>query len=258
MPSPADTLRIALPLPLPRLFDYLPVCIGYGNPPVTSAINALQIAMPASDSIGHRVRVPFGPRELVGSVAAAGATDPDLPELRGIIDLLDEAPLFHGELLDSLHWLARYTHAPLGEVFASALPAALRRGESLPDTHAGAWRLTKTGATALTGLRAGSKPRRFAELLHAATRGAGTLDEGTLDEGTLDAVQPGWRTAARALARRALVERVAVAVVAGAVDPRPAAPTPNPNTRCHRTVLGAHDAHRDVAGTGDRQRQDRV
>ena len=197
MPSPADTLRVALPLPLPRLFDYLPVCIGYGNPPVTSAINALQVAMPASDNIGHRVRVPFGPRELVGIVAAAGTTDPGLPELRGIIDLLDEAPLFHGELLDSLHWLARYTHAPLGEVFATALPSTLRRGEPLPDTHAWAWQLTEAGATGLPGLRAGSKPRRFAELLHVAP----------CDEDTLDALQPGWRTAARALAKRALVER---------------------------------------------------
>ena len=76
--------------------------------------------------------------------------------------------LFHGELFESLRWLARYTHAPLGEVLATALPAALRRGEPLPDTHAWAWRLTEEGATRLASLRAGSKPRHFAGLLQAA------------------------------------------------------------------------------------------
>ena len=36
--------------------------------------------------------------------------------------MLDVEPLFRGELLDSLRWLVRYTHAPAGEVFATALP----------------------------------------------------------------------------------------------------------------------------------------
>src|SRR5690606_41422009 len=64
----------------------------------------------------RRVRVPFGPRELVGVVAAIGPPAADAPELRAIIERLDQAPLLHGELLASLRWLARYTHAPLGEV----------------------------------------------------------------------------------------------------------------------------------------------
>src|SRR5690606_34050830 len=117
----------------PRLFDYR-------APAGLAAAPALA---------GCRVRVPFGPRELVGVVAGVGDADGDGPELRDARVLLDPAPLLRGELLDSLRWLARYVHAPLGEVFATALPAALRRGEPLPDTHAWAWRLTEAGATTL-------------------------------------------------------------------------------------------------------------
>ena len=121
--SPAPVaLRVALPVPLPRLFDYLP--------PPGCAADAVQT--------GQRVRVPFGSREVVGVVLGHGPAEAGV-ELRQAIELLDEAPLLAGELLASLRWLAGYLHAPLGEVLATALPAALRRGEPLPDTTAFGW-----------------------------------------------------------------------------------------------------------------------
>ncbi len=198
-PAPPAILRVALPLPLPRLFDYrlpegrLPEGgLGEGMPPAGMA--------PTAAEVGRRVRVPFGTRELVGVVAAVGAADAHAPELRAAFALLDDAPLLDGELLDSLRWLARYTHAPLGEVLATALPAALRRGEPLPDTHAWAWQLTAAGIAARARLRDGSRPRRLAELLRT-----GIGDEDALAE-HLD----GWRAAARTLAQRGLAERLAV------------------------------------------------
>jgi len=213
MPVAADSiLRVALPLPLPRLFDY----------------RAPDGASPSADAVGRRVRVPFGNRELVGLVAAIGPPDPDAPELRTALALLDAASLFHGELRDSLHWLARYTHAPLGEVFATALPAALRRGESLPDTHAWAWVLTEAGVTAHSRLR--GKPRRFADLLHAAAR----------DEDALDELLEDWRSAARALAKRGLAERVAIAASQYAPTPQPG-PTLNVEQRAAIDAIHATD-----------------
>jgi primosomal protein N' (replication factor Y) len=179
---PDAVLRVALPLPLARLFDYLP----------PSGLDAM------SGLVGQRVRVPFGPRELVGVVAEVGPAGDPQAELRTALGLPDAEPLLQGELLDSLRWLARYTHAPLGEVLATALPAALRRGEPLPDTHAWAWRLTEAGATAT--LRAG-RPQRLAALLRERAR---TEDE-------LDELLDGWRAAMRALAGRELVERLAIA-----------------------------------------------
>ena len=176
-------LKVALPLPLPRLFDYLPA-----DGPTADAAD-----------IGRRVRVQFGNRSLCGVVAATGPADAVPADAIKPVEWLEPEPLFAGELLASLRWLARYLHAPLGEVLATALPAALRRGEPLPDTHAWGWCLTEAGATALPAMRAG-RPRQLAELLADAVR----------EEDRLDASQPGWRTAMRALQARGLVERVAL------------------------------------------------
>ena len=200
-PAAETVLQVALPVPLARWFDYrAPPDHGEGAP------------------VGKRVRVPFGTRELVGVVVGTG-TGEDGVGLKQALAYVDDVPLFHGELLESLHWLARYTHAPLGEVFATALPAALRRGEPVPDTHAWAWRLTEAGQTARDGLRAG-KPRRLADLLHGSAR----------DEEALDLVLAGWRTAARALAQRGLAERIAMRASQLAPQPQ-AGPTPGAEQR---------------------------
>lgn len=63
MPDADNVLQVALPLPLPQLFDYR-------APPGTPA---------TPDLPGRRVRVPFGPRELVGVVAAIGPPAADAP-----------------------------------------------------------------------------------------------------------------------------------------------------------------------------------
>ncbi|WP_225876172.1 primosomal protein N' [Lysobacter solisilvae (ex Woo and Kim 2020)] len=180
-PAPALVWNVALPVPLPRLFDYRPAA-GEAGP----------------GDIGCRVRVPFGTRELVGVIAGIAPPDDATPELR-TGERLDSAPLLQGELLESLRWLARYAHAPLGEVVATALPASLRQGEPLADTHAWGWRLTEAGRTAWPRLR--GKPRRLADLLADAER----------DEDALATLLEDWRGAARALAGRALVERFALA-----------------------------------------------
>ena len=193
--TPASVWSVALPVRLPRRFDYLPID-GH--------------AVSAAD-VGCRVRVPLGTRELVGVIAAVGAPEPDGPALRPATSLLDAEPLLAGELLESLRWLARYTHAPLGEVLATALPTALRHGEALPDTRSWGWRLTEAGRTAR--LRAGA-PARLAALL-------GESDGAGVEEGVLETASDGWRAAARALAGRGLAERVPVAPAAPLADPGP-------------------------------------
>ena len=210
MPAPS-ACQVALPVPLARLFDYLPAA-----------------SMMPGEAVGCRVRVPFGNRELVGVVASAGPAS-DAGALREVLAQLDQEPLFHGELMQSLQWLARYLHAPLGEVLATALPALLRRGEPLPDTHAWAWQLNEAGHTALPGLRSG-RPRDMAMQLQA-----GALDEDALQL----ALGDGWRSAARALAKRGLAERIAVPANALASAPTAAAPSPNPG---QQAAIDAIDA----------------
>jgi primosomal protein N' (replication factor Y) (superfamily II helicase) len=175
---PPTVLRVALPVPRPGLFDYLP-----------------DASAPADAGwIGCRVRVPFGRRELIGVVAeigpAAAAT------LRPIEARLDARPLFDAELWATLGWAARYYHAPLGEMLATALPARLRAGAELPPSALRGWQLTEAGCSALGGLRRG-RPQRLAALL------AG----GPQSEAALDLALPDWRPAARNLVGRGLLER---------------------------------------------------
>ncbi|MUG03692.1 primosomal protein N', partial [Bacillus tequilensis] len=168
-------LRVALPVPVHRLFDYLP-------PPGPVP------------GVGCRVRVPFGRRELVGVVVGHGAPEPGpRGELKQAIAAPDPAPLVSGELLASLRWLARYTHAALGEVLATALPGSLRHGEPLPDVRPRGWQLTAAGRDGLDSMRAG-RPKALAEALAA----------GALDEDSLAARVEGWRAAARTLEQRGL------------------------------------------------------
>ncbi len=179
MPELPPVLRVALPVPLPRLFDYLP--------PDGLSTNAV--------AVGQRLRVPFGTRQLCGVVIEH--VDPESGvELKAALEALDDGPLLQGELLASLRWLAGYLHAPLGEVLATALPALLRRGEPQPESAAFGWRLNEAGRTALPALRAG-KPKALAEWLLALR-----------DEDGLEAAFPGWRTPLRSLRERGLVERV--------------------------------------------------
>ena len=117
MQASRSVLRVALPVPLPRPFDYLP-------PPGVEA---------AAVAIGQRILVPFGGREMNGIVIGHGEAEPGI-EPKPALALPDPAPLLQGELFASLQWLAGYLHAPLGEVLSTALPAALRRGEAVPET----------------------------------------------------------------------------------------------------------------------------
>ena len=108
-------LRIAVPSPLDRTFDYLP-------PPGCD----LAILQP-----GLRVRVPFGRRHVVGFLLELG-TDTTLnpTALRPAQAVLDTEAVLPADVLALLRWAQRYYHHPPGEVFATALPTLLRQGES--------------------------------------------------------------------------------------------------------------------------------
>ena len=199
MPLPPPiVLRVALPVPLPQAFDYLP-------PPGSGA---------GRDWIGCRVRVPFGrgSGEQVGLVVDCGPAEGDPDALRSALARLDAGPVLSGELLDSLRWAAGYYHAPLGELVALALPAPLRAGQALPDTGRWAWAATVAGDAAAARPGRPGRPRQLLE----------RLAPGPWDEDRLEADLPGWREPMRRLAERGLVERRRVDSAA------PARPAPGP------------------------------
>jgi len=70
MPSLA-VFHVAVPVPLPRSFDYLP-------PPGHAASEA---------DVGRRVQVPFGTRELTGVVVGIGPWESQTGELRPVIEV---------------------------------------------------------------------------------------------------------------------------------------------------------------------------
>jgi len=204
MPSmPCPVLRVALPVPLPRLFDYLP--------PETEPARR--------DWIGCRVRVPFGRGEQVGVVLEVGAAEAEPGTLKRIASRLDAAALLPDELLQTLRFCIRYYHAPPGEVLATALPVALRDGQPLPETLEHGWRLTEAGRLALAGRPGQGRPRRLLERL-----AAGPCSEAALED------FEGWRVAARALERQGKAERLALSPSTGAQARRDdvAGPEPTP------------------------------
>ena len=182
--KPLQCLKVALPLPLPGLFDYLS---EDGNTPDQSWI-------------GCRVRVPFGARELVGWVSAVGVAETPPEALKPIVTRLDRMPVMTAELLQTLRWTAQYYQAPLGEVLSAAVPALLREGKTPPEVCIYAWQLTAEGNAGIDSLRRNSKPQALAMRLRS-----GAVSEALLDSDTV-----GWRSSMRSLQARQWVERLAL------------------------------------------------
>ena len=183
MPALRPCLKVALPLPLPGLFDYWP------DSPETAGI----------DWIGCRVKVPFGSRELVGWVTALGPAQSPEASVKTVVQRIDSTYLGTDEWIQTLRWTAQYYHASLGGVLHAATPSVLRDGLGLPETCEYQWQLTALGQSQWRSLRKGSTLRAMAEL----------LVNGPCMEAWLKTYRPGWRNVLRKLESRDLVERIA-------------------------------------------------
>jgi len=124
-------LKVALPVPLRRSFDYL--------------IEEQQLT--AQPLPGVRVRVPFGRTRNYTGIVLGVAHSSELPRerLKKVISIIDPQPLFDNTLLRLLEWASDYYQHPVGEVLFNALPAALRRGQPLTDKTRLVWQLTHAG-----------------------------------------------------------------------------------------------------------------
>ncbi|HJY05291.1 MAG TPA: hypothetical protein VJ323_03190, partial [Bryobacteraceae bacterium] len=103
-------LRIALDVPLPRLFDYL------WNHPADESL------------IGRRVVVPFGSGRKAGVIVELPAqSDVPAAKLRAAEAVLEDMPALSADWLDLARFCADYYQRPLGEVVHAALPPRFRR-----------------------------------------------------------------------------------------------------------------------------------
>lgn len=139
-----NLVRVALPVPLARYFDYLLP----PNLPTESVVK------------GARIVVPFGSQSKIG-VVVGFPLESDVPpeKLKTVQSLLDSQPLFDDEIWQLLNWAAEYYHAPFGEVLQSALPVKLRQGDSPERTAPTLFQLTEQGKNALAsgGLKGAKK-----------------------------------------------------------------------------------------------------
>jgi primosomal protein N' (replication factor Y) len=99
-------IEVAVPLPIENTFHY-------------GAPSELCRRM----AVGVRVLVPFGRRKITAYVVGLPAESNE--ELRDVLEVLDEDPLFTEQELELFRWSARYYFHPLGEVIKAALPAGI-------------------------------------------------------------------------------------------------------------------------------------
>ena len=102
-------LRVALDVPLPRLFDY--------------TVDAV-----TQEDVGRCIRVPFGNGEKIGVIVALADTS-EHAKLKQAGEILRALPALPADWLALTEFCSRYYQHPLGEVMALALPPQLRRGK---------------------------------------------------------------------------------------------------------------------------------
>ncbi|HEY6527813.1 MAG TPA: primosomal protein N' [Cellvibrionaceae bacterium] len=122
---PPVYLRLAIPSPLRRLFDYLPP-----NDITPARLAALQP--------GLRCQVSFGKQKSIVAflIEVVDYTEVSEGKLKPVETILDEEPFLTAANLELAHWVANYYQHPLGEVLWGALPGVLRKGGPLPRARA--------------------------------------------------------------------------------------------------------------------------
>jgi primosomal protein N' (replication factor Y) len=173
--------RVALDVPIDTLFDY--------------RIEAGQRVAP-----GNRVRVALGRRTAVGVVMETGSEPAVSRErLRPIQEVLPDEVRLASDVLALLRFCQRYYHYPIGQVVATALPAAARRAKPLrledPRRYFPTPRLAAAGIEVLPPRQV--LARRLARRL---------LESGGLEAAEARRLSPRWRPAMARLLAQGLAE----------------------------------------------------
>lgn len=112
---------VSLPVPMDQAFTY-----------------KLPLTLRHRVSVGCRVLVPFGSRQLAGVVVAAH-NEPPSGNVREALQLLDEDPALDEKLLNLGRWISSYYCAPLGETLRAMTPLAsdVKRSKTFALTASG-------------------------------------------------------------------------------------------------------------------------
>jgi primosomal protein N' (replication factor Y) len=184
MPNADPILRVAIPSPLYRSFDYLP--------PADRA---------TPGTVGARVLVPFGRTQKVGVVLETASSSELPPErLKRAVTVIDREPLLPPDLMRLGRWLADYYKQPVGEAFAALFPTLLRQGQAATVRGEPMWRLTEAGRrTRPETIKGASRQAQLLAVLHQQPKG--------VTQAQLGSTHSGWRAPLDALARKGLAVR---------------------------------------------------
>ncbi len=166
-------LRVALDVPLDRLFDYLA-----GGQPA---------------EVGQRVIVPFGPRKQVGViVAVSDSSDFPVEKLKPVISVFGDEPPLDSETFSLLKFCADYYQYPFGQALLSTLPNRLRQTQPAVARRQFVYGLTAAGLSADLELIPKRKVVQHKLMLALA-------EHLNLTEAALAEVSTGWKKAMQGL-----------------------------------------------------------
>jgi primosomal protein N' (replication factor Y) len=168
---------VSLPVPLDQAFTYsLPATLTHRVKP------------------GSRVLAPFGTRKLAGVILKLHGDKPQ-GNIREVLRLLDEEPVFDAGLLKLGRWISEYYCAPLGETLRAMTPLAgdVRRSK--------VYSLTQSGRDAARQLHLTSEDQE-----DASTKLLKLLDGRPLSQTYLHQKVPNAAAALRSLTKRGFIE----------------------------------------------------
>ncbi|NOR70941.1 MAG: primosomal protein N' [Methylomarinum sp.] len=173
-------IRVAIPIPLNRLFDYL------------APANTPHIFP------GCRVLVPFGKSQKVGFVVETVTnSDINCERLKQAIEILDKTPLISDKDIQLLHWASRYYHHPLGEVFSAAFPVSLRKGKTAVLPQENYYSLSAKGKCLnVEQLKRSPKQQQIFQLLQSSS---------CIPASILAQTDKNWRPAIKALLEKGMI-----------------------------------------------------
>lgn len=213
MPKPV-IVRIAVPLPLHSLFDYL-----------------LPKSIANTPNIGSRVRVQFGRKPVVGLVVGIGhESSYPLAKLKPVLEVIDSQTILPADVIKLLRWASTYYHHPLGDVIFGALPKRLRDGQAAQLKAESHWMLSEAGRNFdASNLKRAPKQAALLRYFQQA-------DDAELTAAMLNADWDNWRAPLKSLVQQALLK---------VIDKVQAAKLSNPIASCEpsaRHQLNAEQA----------------
>lgn len=165
---PKNILKVALDVPLDRLFDYLDA--GF------------------SVKVGQRVVVPFGRRNVVGVVIEkSDSSEFALEKLKTIIQVFDDELPIDPSTFSLLKFCADYYQYPFGQALLASLPTRLRQTEPAVSRKQYLYSLTPEGM--------GADPDLIPARQSVQRKVFAALQQSTLSESALKEISASWRQA---------------------------------------------------------------